>query len=62
MGPKITLKIKGQKLMMYMCFRPGYLGEYRPKLSEIECSSLKSNYEIEIDKNSMWKSKKTILD
>lgn len=47
--------------MIYTCFRPGYLDDYKPKLSEIECSSLKSNYEMEVDKNSMWKSKKTIL-
>lgn len=46
-----------------MCFRKrtGYLNDYKPKVSETECSSLKSKYDMEIDRKSMWRNKKTIL-
>lgn len=39
--------------MMYMCCRQrsGYTGDYKPTVSEIECSCLKSKHDIETEKN-----------
>lgn len=49
-------------ICMWSRERTGYLDDYKPEVSEIESSSLKSKYDMEIDKNRMCKSKKTILD
>lgn len=39
--------------MMYMCCRQrsGYTDDYKPRVSEIECSCLKSKHDIETEKN-----------